>query len=162
MKNTSFTRSTSYWLLLVLSLASAAIGGWLVWNNTSTMHTTILDGTATNVEVYVGQAWITSGAALLAAGIVGIFLALVLTAAKALIPAAPVVVEPIDWSTEPTDASDVSTVSATEPETEAETDAVDAADTEIEAEPEPETERELAGQNGSSGSTATETNSSVR
>lgn len=160
MKNTSLTRSTSYWLLLVLSLASAAIGGWLVWNNTSTMHTTILDGTATNVEVYVGQAWITSGAALLAAGIVGIFLSLVLTAAKALIPAAPVVVEPIDWSTEPTDASDVSTVSATETETEAETDAVDAADTEIEAEP--ETERELAGQNGSSGSTATETNSSVR
>src|SRR5690606_41088148 len=82
MKNTSLTRSTSYWLLLALSLAATAIGGWLVWDSTTTMLTTILAGTATNVEVYVGQAWITSGAALLAAGIVGIFLSLVFSAVK--------------------------------------------------------------------------------
>lgn len=149
MNNTSLTRSTSYWLLLVLSLASAAVGGWLVWDSTSTMLTTILDGTATNVEVYVGQAWITSGAALLAAGIVGIFLSLVLSAAKALIPAAaPVVVEPIDWNTQDTSESETSTP---EPADESATEA-DAAPGETDEDD----------QNGSSGSTATATNSSVR
>lgn len=154
MKNTSLTRSTSYWLLLVLSLASAAIGGWLVWSSTTTMLTTILDGTATNVEVYVGQAWVTSGAALLAAGIVGVFLALVLSAAKALTPTAPVVVEPIDWTAERTDASETP-----EPVQGA---ASDPADSTAEAVEDSEAESELADQNGSSGSTATATNSSVR
>lgn len=148
--NTSLTRSISYWLLLFLSLASAAIGGWLVWDNTSTMRTTILDGTATNIEVYVGQAWITSGAALLAAGIVGVFLSLVLSVAKALIPRAPVVVEPIDWTA---DAAAVETSDTSTPEP------ADSAPEPVEGS---ETEPELVDQNGSSGSTATATNSSVR
>lgn len=142
MKNTSLIRSTSYWLLLVLSLASAAIGGWLVWDSTTTMLTTILDGSATNVEVYVGQAWITSGAALMAAGIVGIFLSLVLSVAKALIPTTPVIVEPIDWTADAADTTEASDDSAPEP--------VEGSDP------------ELVDQNGSSGSIATETNSSVR
>ncbi len=98
MFNKSLTRSIPYWLLLALSVASAAVGGWLVWDNATTMQTTLLDGTATNVEVYVGQAWITAGAAILGAGVLGVLLALVLAAAKSLIPAAPVVVEPIDWT----------------------------------------------------------------
>ncbi|HCS60256.1 MAG TPA: hypothetical protein DIW46_02505 [Microbacterium sp.] len=159
MKNTSLTRSTSYWLLLVLSLASAAVGGWLVWDSTTTMLTTILDGTATNVEVYVGQAWVTSGAALLAAGILGIFLTLFLGAAKALIPAAPVVVEPLD---DTTDASDASTPEGVEGSP------IDATTEQKEKTPEiveesvTETDPELVDQNGNSGSTATATNSSVR
>jgi len=148
MKNTSLTRSTSYWLLLALSLASTAIGGWLVWDSTTTMLTTILDGTATNVEVYVGQAWITSGAALLAAGVVGIFLSLVLSAVRALIPRAPVIVEPIDWTqqSETTVAESAAETEVTSPEP------VEGSETDLASE----------AQNGSSGSIATATNSSVR
>ena len=154
MKKTSLARSTSYWLLLVLSLASVVIGGWLVWSNTTTMLTTILDGTATNVEVYVGQAWITSGAALLAAGIVGIFLSLVLSAVKGLVPSAtPALVDPIDRTTEGTDISAPEPVEGAATRTDTETEAAVTG---------AEVETESADQNGSSGSTATATNSSVR
>lgn len=155
MKKTSLTRSIPYWLLLVLSIAAVAVGGWLVWNSTTTMQTTLLDGTATNIEVYVGQAWITAGAAILAAGIIGLLLALGLAAARALIPAfAPVVADEIDGIAEtepslepvegPTTDSDASTGSASESETST------GSATEIED------------QNGSSGSTATATKISVK
>ncbi|MCK3768958.1 hypothetical protein MZK47_04665 [Microbacterium aerolatum] len=153
MNKTALTRSIPYWLLLVLSIAAVAVGGWLVWDKTNTMEITLLDGTATNVEVYVGQAWITAGAAILAAGVTGILLALVLAAAKALIPAAtPVVVEPIDWTAD--DGSDASTGSATDPELD-------------DREPLPEPVEGPATtpedrQNGSSGSTATATKISVK
>ncbi|KDA06210.1 dinucleotide-utilizing enzyme [Microbacterium sp. CH12i] len=154
MKNMSLTRSIPYWLLLVLSLVSAAVGGFLVWDNISTMQKTLLDGTATNVEVYVGQAWITGGAALLGAGVLGVLLTLAIGAVKSLIPAPnPVVVEPIDWT-----APDTSTASAPGP--------VEGSATEIEPETElvdaTEEDSEVEDQNGSSGSIATATNSNVR
>ncbi|WP_175988225.1 hypothetical protein [Microbacterium tenebrionis] len=156
MFNKSLTRSIPYWLLLALSVASAAVGGWLVWDNATTMQTTLLDGTATNVEVYVGQAWITAGAAILGAGVLGVLLALVLAAAKSLIPAAPVVVEPIDWTADD-DASD----DAIEP-------APDAAEAPTDDD-EPATEEGSVAtedgsedQNGSSGSIATARKISVK
>ncbi|WP_147040385.1 tetraspanin family protein [Microbacterium aerolatum] len=142
MNKTALTRSIPYWLLLVLSIAAVAVGGWLVWDKTNTMEITLLDGTATNVEVYVGQAWITAGAAILAAGVIGILLALVLAAAKALIPAAtPVVVEPIDWTAD----DDTLTAPSADPVVE-----------------EPTAEEDSDDQNGSSGSTATATKISVK
>src|SRR5690606_31027465 len=101
----SLTRSIPYWLLLVLSLASAGVGGWIVSDNTATMTARLLDGTATGVEVYVGQPWIVLGAILLGAGVIGILLTLALAAARTLIPAAsPVVVEPIDPAADAEDA----------------------------------------------------------
>jgi len=150
MFNKSLTRSIPYWLLIVLSLASAAVGGWLVWDNATTMQTTLLDGTATNVEVYVGQAWITAGAAILGAGVLGVLLALVLAAAKSLVPTAPVVVEPIDWTADEAPASD----DASEPAPEAAE-----APTDDEA---PATEDGSEDQNGSSGSIATARKISVK
>lgn len=150
MFNKSLTRSIPYWLLLALSVASAAVGGWLVWDNATTMQTTLLDGTATNVEVYVGQAWITAGAAILGAGVLGVLLALVLAAAKSLIPAAPVVVEPIDWTADDeAPASD----DAMEP-------APDAAEAPTDGDDAPEDGSE--DQNGSSGSIATARKISVK
>lgn len=150
MKNTSLTRSIPFWALLVLSLAAVAVGGWLVWDKTSIMQTTLLDGTATNVEVYVGQAWITAGSGVLAAGVIGVLLALVLGAAKSLVPSAPVVVEEIDWTAEPTEA----------PETEANADSSEeSTETDAPAKNEAADEED---QNGSSGSTATATNISVK
>jgi hypothetical protein len=143
----SLTRSIPYWLLVALSLASAAVGGWVVSDNTATMTARLLDGTATGVEVYVGQPWIVVGAVLVGAGVIGVLLALTLAAAKSLVPtAAPAVVEPIDWSAQPDDVSDASTSSA-----DGEADAVD-----------DENVDDDEGQNGSSGSTATATKISVR
>lgn len=148
----SLTRSIPYWLLLVLSLASAGVGGWIVSDNTATMTARLLDGTATGVEVYVGQPWIVLGAILLGAGVIGILLTLALAAARTLIPAAsPVVVEPIDPAADAEDAPAAPETSANE--------TVDVRDEESAP-----TEDEVAeeDQNGSSGSIATATNISVR
>lgn len=146
----SLTRSISYWLLLVLSLASAGVGAWLISDNAGIMTAKLLDGTATGVEVYVGQPMIVVGAALLGAGVIGVLLTLALAAAKSLVPdAAPVVVEPIDWTADAEDAPvpDASAVPAAEDEA---------------SEPAAGTHVDEEDQNGSSGSTATATNISVR
>lgn len=154
-KASSLIRSIPYWLLIVLSLVSAAVGGWLVWDNTSRMQLTLLDGTATNIEVYVGQAWVTSGSALLAAGVVGILLALAIGAAKSLRAAtAPVVVETIDWESQNDDAS--------AHEASANASAPEAGNQPENASEDTESEDADDNQNGSSGSTATATNISVK
>ncbi|WP_244631910.1 MULTISPECIES: hypothetical protein [unclassified Microbacterium] len=102
--NKSLSRSIGFWLLLVVSLATTAVGGWLISGQIATMTTTLLDGTATGVEVYVGQSLVVVGAGVLAAGIVGILLTLGLVAARSLVPTpAPAVVEAIDWTTAPTE-----------------------------------------------------------
>ena len=102
--NKSLTRSIGFWLLLVVSLATTAVGAWLISGQIGTMTTTLLDGTATGVEVYVGQSLVVVGAGVLAAGIIGILLTLGLVAARSLVPAAaPAVVEAIDWTAEPED-----------------------------------------------------------
>ena len=127
--NKSLTRSIGFWLLLVVSLATTAVGGWLVASQIGTMTTTLVAGTATGVEVYVGQSLVVVGAGVLGAGIVGILLSLVLVAARALVPtAAPTVVEAIDWTAE----ADETTAAAAEP-TEASAAAAPVVDTTDEA-----------------------------
>lgn len=149
--NKSLTRSIGFWLLLVLSLAAAGVGGWLVAGQVGTMTSTLLDGTATGIEVYVGQSLIVVGAVLLGAGIIGILLAVALTAVQALLPAAtPVVVEPIDWTAEepaPTQDAEAPVAETVADES---------------AEPVAETTEDEESQNGSSGSTATATKISVK
>ncbi|CAH0182644.1 hypothetical protein [Microbacterium foliorum] len=147
--NKSLTRSIGFWLLLVLSLASAGVGGWIIAGQLGTMTSTLLDGTATGIEVYVGQSLVVVGAALLGAGVIGLLISVALVAVQALVPSTtPVVVEPIDWAAESSEPGE-STVA---------TDA---------AEPTVDTRVEKAdvddeGQNGSSGSTATATKISVK
>ncbi|MFJ4252404.1 hypothetical protein [Microbacterium sp. NPDC090003] len=158
--NKSLTRSIGFWLLLVLALASTAVGGWLVSGQIGTMTTTLLDGTATGIEVYVGQSLVVVGAALLGAGVLGILLAVALVAVQSLIPrATPVVVEPIDWSagtddpTAPVD--DATATAATEaPSADESSDAP--------AGEQNETDAETDDQKGSSGSTATATKINVK
>ena len=107
----SLTRSIGFWLLLVLSLASAGVGGWLIAGQIGTMTSTLLDGTATGIEVYVGQSLVVVGAALLGAGVIGILVAVALSAVQALLPSpAPVVVEPLDGDTESDAADDETTM----------------------------------------------------
>ncbi|MFB4351202.1 hypothetical protein [Microbacterium sp. CR_7] len=149
--NKSLTRSIGFWLLLVLSLASAAVGGWLVAGQIGSMTTTLLANTATGVDVYVGQSLVVVGAVLLGAGVIGILIAVALTAVQSVLPsAAPVAVEAIDWtaeepSPEPSEAAPVAETGAETSE-----DAV------------AETTEDDERQNGSSGSTATATKISVK
>jgi hypothetical protein len=100
-------RSIPFWALVVASLATAAYGAALLVDKLGVMTTTLTDGTATGVEVYVGQSVAVLGAILLGVGIVGLLISLAVAAAATLRPHAPVeVVEPIDWSAESDDAED--------------------------------------------------------
>jgi len=146
--NKSLTRSIGFWLLLVLSLASAGVGGWLIAGQVGTMTSTLLDGTATGIEVYVGQSLVVVGAALLGAGVIGLLFAVALTAVQALMPAASPVVEPLEW------ASEADADAAIEPTT-------DDDPTLVSSEDETVVEDEWT-QKGSSGSTATATKISVK
>lgn len=148
--NKSLTRSIGFWLLLVLSLASAGVGGWIIAGQLGTMTSTLLDGTATGIEVYVGQSLVVVGAALLGAGVIGILIAIALSAVQALVPApTPVAVEPIDWTAESSD-SDESEIAAdaAAPTVDTSVQTTDADDDEA--------------QNGSSGSIATATKINVK
>lgn len=152
--NKSLTRSIGFWLLLVLSLASAGVGGWIIAGQLGTMTSTLLDGTATGIEVYVGQSLVVVGAALLGAGVIGILIAIALSAVQALVPSpTPVVVEPIDWTAESSESDDsaiAADAAAPTVETTADTpvETTDAGDDEA--------------QNGSSGSIATATKINVK
>ncbi|MFJ6531182.1 hypothetical protein [Microbacterium sp. NPDC091662] len=127
--NKSLSRSIGFWLLLVVSLATTAVGTWLISGQIATMTTTLLDGTATGVEVYVGQSLVVVGAGVLAAGIVGILLTLGLVAARSLVPTpAPAVVEAIDWTVEADETSTPDAVTPVVDDTTPTTDAVPAID----------------------------------
>lgn len=118
MKNTALIRSIPYWLLLVLSLATLGLGAWITTDQIGVMTTTLLDGTATGVEVYAGQAWVVFGGALAAAGAIGLFLALAVAAARTLVPRPSAqLVEAIDWSSTGSEEDDAA---STTPEADAE------------------------------------------
>ena len=183
----TLTRTPGFWILLIVSLAATGVGGWLIAGQIGTMTSTLLDGTATGVEVYVGQSLVVVGAAVLGAGLIGLLLALGLTAARALVPApaaAPVVVDGLAEPSAPVGATDDTAllrshdaraedaesapdahpvtsdahVTAADDRGHAATDAASVESTTDDPSSTPEAEA----QNGSSGSTATATNSSVR
>ena len=94
-------RSIPFWGLVVVSLATVAGGWFITTDKIASMTTTLTDGTATGVDVYVGQSMAQLGGILIGAGIIGILLSLGIAALSTLRPHAPVeVVEPIDWSAE--------------------------------------------------------------
>lgn len=94
-------RSIPFWALVVASVATAAAGAFLLVDKLGVMTTTLTDGTATGVEVYVGQSVAILGAILLGVGIIGILISLAVAAAATLRPHPAVeVVEPIDWTDE--------------------------------------------------------------
>lgn len=101
------SRSVAYWALVFASVLSLAGGVALSLPRIGTMEEMLLAGTATGVEVYVGQAWITLAAGLVGAGALGIILALALAAAKTLVSSRPVVVEQIDWEADDAEPHDV-------------------------------------------------------
>lgn len=76
--------SAPYWALVLGSLAAVVAGAALSLPALDTMTSTLVDGSATGVEVYSGQAVITLGAPILGAGLVGLALAAALAAARTL------------------------------------------------------------------------------
>lgn len=157
--NKTLTRSAGFWLLVVVSLAAVGVGGWLIAGQVGTMTTTLLDGTATGIEVYVGQSLVVVGAVVLGAGLIGLLLSLGLVAARTLVTA-PVAAAPIVDHEAPIIQDETEeTVSVPREE-----HALPTAAAEPQVDAEPASAEPLADedQKGSSGSTATATNSSVR
>ncbi|WP_233486825.1 hypothetical protein [Zhihengliuella sp. ISTPL4] len=160
--NKTLTRSAGFWLLIVISLAATAVGGWLIAGQIGTMTTTLMDGTATGVEVYVGQSLVVVGAVVLGAGLVGLLLSLGLAAARTLVTIPVTAARIGEQETSIIEEETVETVSVPREEPALPTAAAEFAEPQVDAEPasaEPQTDED---QKGSSGSMATATNSSVR
>lgn len=109
----SLIRSVPFWVLVAGSIASAAAGGAILADKISVMTTTLTDGSATGIEVYVGQTVAIVGAVLAGAGVIGILLALTVASLATLRPVPTIeTVEPIDW----TEQSDVEPAAAEDAE----------------------------------------------
>ena len=118
-------RSIPFWGLVVVSLATVAGGWFITTDKIASMTSTLTDGTATGVDVYVGQSIAQLGSILIGAGVIGVLLALGVAALSTLRPHPAVeVVEPIDWDSEAEsiDAAPERTEAA-EPAADAEVDA---------------------------------------
>ena len=97
----SLVRSIPFWALVAGSVASLAVGGTILADKIGVMTATLTDGSATGIEVYVGQTLAVFGAVLVGAGVIGILISLAVAAAASLRPVPAVeVVEPIDWTAE--------------------------------------------------------------
>ncbi|WP_239453204.1 MULTISPECIES: dinucleotide-utilizing enzyme [Microbacterium] len=103
--------SIPFWGLLVVSLATIAGGWYITTDKLGSMTTTLTDGSATGVDVYVGQSIAQLGSILIGAGIIGVLLTLAVAALSTLRPHPPVeVVEPIDWNSEAETAAEAAPV----------------------------------------------------
>lgn len=107
------TRSIPFWILVAGSAASLGYGLWLTTDKISVMTSTLLDGSASGVEVYAGQAWAVFAAAFVGAGLIGLVASLALVVAASLFarPAPEEVVEVVDDAAEqPAPADEVEVV----------------------------------------------------
>ncbi|WP_396668405.1 dinucleotide-utilizing enzyme [Microbacterium sp. R86528] len=112
----ALVRSIPFWALIVASLASLAYGVSLVTDKIAVMTVTLTEGTATGVEVYVGQSIALLGSILIGVGVLGLLIALAIAAASTLRAHPPVeVVEPIDWDNQDEVAVDAPAPAAYEP-----------------------------------------------
>ncbi|MDT0181217.1 dinucleotide-utilizing enzyme [Microbacterium sp. ARD31] len=98
--------SIPFWILIAGSVATAATGAAILVDKLSVMSTTLTDGTATGIEVYVGQSLAVLGAVLIGAGALGILLALTVATAASLRPAAPGAIAPGDDADAPSNEAD--------------------------------------------------------
>lgn len=101
-------RSIPFWALLIVSLATAGAGAYILSERLGAMTTTLTAGTATTVDVYVGQSVAVAGGIVLGAGIIGVLLALAIAALSTLRPRTAHAVEVGETApavdAEPTDA----------------------------------------------------------
>ncbi|MEV7692068.1 dinucleotide-utilizing enzyme [Microbacterium sp. NPDC089189] len=101
------TRSIPFWILVAGSAASLGYGLWLTSDKISVMTSTLLDGSASGVEVYAGQAWAVFAAAFVGAGLIGLVASLSLVVAASLFarPAPETEVADDEIADEPVDES---------------------------------------------------------
>lgn len=100
-------RSVPYWVLVVGSVAAGGVGLWLTLDKLGIMTDTILDGSATGVEVYVGQSWAVLGSILIGVGLIGLVFALALAAGASLVKRAEPVIVMADSFDDADDIDDV-------------------------------------------------------
>ncbi|WP_454119138.1 dinucleotide-utilizing enzyme [Microbacterium lacticum] len=99
MSTNRLIRSLPFWVLVGGSVVAIAGGAYLLISKLTTMATMLTDGTATGVEVYVGQIWAVLGAILVGVGLIGLALALTLGALGSFAkPAAVEVAEPVAYA----------------------------------------------------------------
>lgn len=120
------SRTIPYWGLIIGSAASIGLGTWLTLDKIGVMSTMLLDGTATGVEVYAGQAWVVFAAAFVVAGLIGLAGALAIAVARSLIARPIEIVEAISWDEEP--ELDDEPLDDAEPENATEADTVSVTD----------------------------------
>ncbi|MCR2800706.1 dinucleotide-utilizing enzyme [Microbacterium sp. zg-Y818] len=100
-------RSIPFWILVIGSLATAVAGAVLLFDRLTVMATALTAGTATGVEVYVGQVEAVVGGILVATGLLGLALALTVASMRAIVPASDAASVAASIS-EPGDADDES------------------------------------------------------
>lgn len=109
------TRSIPFWLLVAGSLASAAGGAVVLIDKLGTMETALTAGTATGVEVYVGQIWAVLGAILIGVGAIGLLLAFTLGALRAFAVSPPAPTDDVLQDDEDDAIDDASSDTSPEP-----------------------------------------------
>lgn len=100
-------RSIPFWILVIGSLATAVAGAVMLFDRLTVMTTALTAGTATGVEVYVGQVEAVVGGILVATGLLGLALALTVASMRAILPAVDAASVAASIS-EPVDADDES------------------------------------------------------
>jgi len=89
-----------FWVLVIASLAAVIGGLVVVLRQVDAIEALVNDPNATVVTVYVAQSWVSVGAAVLAAGAIGIASALAVATVVSTRTSPDVAIETIDWNSD--------------------------------------------------------------
>ncbi len=104
-----------FWVLVIASLAAVIGGLVLVLRQVDAIQALVNDPNATVVTVYVAQSWVSVGAAVLAAGAIGLASALAVATVVSTRTNPDVAIETIDWTSDDESAAEQIPAFATAP-----------------------------------------------
>ncbi|WP_058625482.1 hypothetical protein [Microbacterium testaceum] len=104
-----------FWVLVIASLAAVIGGLVLVLRQVDAIQSLVNDPNATVVAVYVAQSWVSVGAAVLAAGAIGLASALAVATVVSTRRNPDVAIETIDWTSDEESAAEQIPAFATAP-----------------------------------------------
>lgn len=104
-----------FWVLVIASLAAVIGGLVLVLRQVDAIQALVNDPNATVVTVYVAQSWVSVGAAILAAGAIGLASALAVATVVSTRTNPDVAIETIDWTSDDESAAEQIPAFATAP-----------------------------------------------
>ncbi|WP_058627487.1 hypothetical protein [Microbacterium testaceum] len=104
-----------FWVLVIASLAAVIGGLVLVLAQVNAIQALVNDPNATVVTVYVAQSWVSVGAAVLAAGAIGLASALAVATVVSTRTNPEVAIETIDWTSDEETAPEQAPAFATAP-----------------------------------------------